>query len=148
MRSYYELLTDLEMNEVDQILAGHPKEAKVRLAKSVIREYHDESAGDAAAARWQREIGEGELPGDIPSHPLRRSQLNADGGMQAAQLLKELGLVPSTSVAMQRIKGNAAFILYGDEKKTLADRAEWVRVEDGMIVRAGKKDWRRVTLTD
>ncbi|WP_437227669.1 tyrosine--tRNA ligase [Planctomicrobium sp. SH661] len=148
MRSYFELLTDLPMSEVDTLLAGHPKEAKVRLAKIIIEEYHSAQAGDEAAARWQKEIGEGSLPGEIPEASLSRQLLNPEGCLQAAQLLKELGLVPSTSVAMQRIKGGAVYVLVGDEKKTLQDRAEWVPVQDGMIVRAGKKDWRKVVLAD
>jgi tyrosyl-tRNA synthetase len=148
MRSYFELLTDLPMDAVDQLLGGHPTAAKVALARTIISEYHDAPAADAAAARWQQEIGEGSLPGDIPVAVLRRGQLNAEGKMQAAQLLKELGLVPSTSVAMQRIQGGAAYVLVDGEKRVLADRAEWAPVIDGMIVRAGKKDWRRVQLAD
>ncbi|MEZ6050547.1 MAG: tyrosine--tRNA ligase [Planctomycetaceae bacterium] len=46
MRMYYELLTDLPMQEVDTILAGHPKEAKVTLAKAIISEYHDAGSAD------------------------------------------------------------------------------------------------------
>src|SRR5205807_9155623 len=58
MRMYFELLTDLPLDRVEALLAGHPKEAKIALAKSVIAEYHDPSAADSAAAKWQREIGE------------------------------------------------------------------------------------------
>lgn len=148
MRSYFELLTDVPLAEVDELLAGHPKDAKIRLAKTIITEYHDAAAADEAAARWQKEIGEGSLPSDIPQVQLSRSKLNGDGCVQAAQLLKELGLVPSTSVAMQRISGKAAFILRGDDKQVLQDRAEWIPVQDGMIVRAGKKDWCQVLLVD
>ncbi len=148
MRMFFELLTDIPMTEVDTILAGHPKEAKFQLARSIITEYHSADEAEQAIARWQKEIGEGALPTDIPEAVLSRSRLNADGAVQAAQLLKELGLVPSTSVAMQRIQGGAAFILQGDEKIPLKDKSEWVTVVDGMIVRAGKKDWKQVRLID
>ncbi len=59
MRMYFELLTDLPLAEVDRLLAGHPKDAKLRLAKSVIDQYHPSGSGETAAARWQSEIGEG-----------------------------------------------------------------------------------------
>ncbi|SFI44139.1 tyrosine--tRNA ligase [Planctomicrobium piriforme] len=146
MRMFYELLTDLPLGEVDALLAGHPKEAKVRLGKIIITEYHNADAAEAASRRWQQEIGEGSLPSEIPEVTVARALLNADGCLQAAQLLKEIGLVPSTSVAMQRIKGGAVYILNGEEKTQIADRAEWVPLRDGMIVRAGKKDWRRVRI--
>jgi hypothetical protein len=74
--------------------------------------------------------------------------LNESGCLQAAQLLKELKLVPSTSVAMQRIKGGAVFALVNEEKRLILDKAEWVPISEGMIVRAGKKDWCRIALTD
>lgn len=148
MRSYFELLTDLPMPEVDTLLQGHPKAAKVRLAQIIIEEYHDAVAADEAAVRWQKEIGEGNLPGEIPEKLLSRTLLNESGSMQAAQLLKELGLVPSTSVAMQRINGGAVYVLAGEDKQTVRDRAEWVTLQEGMIIRAGKKDWCKVVLTD
>ena len=66
----------------------------------------------------------------------------------AAQLLKELELVPSTNQAIQRIKGGAVFILIDAEKTKIADRGEWIHIVDDMIVRAGKKDWAKVKLAD
>ncbi|WP_437205022.1 tyrosine--tRNA ligase [Planctomicrobium sp. SH664] len=148
MRTYFELLTDVPLEEIDSILAGHPKEAKVRLAKLIIAEYHSVAAGVEAADRWQKEIGEGSLPSDIPEVQISRSKLNEQGSLQAAALLKECKLVPSTSVAMQRIQGGAAYVLVGEEKKVLTDRAEWIPVVDDMLIRAGKKDWCRVRLID
>lgn len=144
MQMYYELLTEIDLDEVSQILAGHPKEAKVTLAKTIITEYHDQGAADDAAARWQKEIGEGSLPSDIPEVSISSELLNEDGCLQAAQLLKELGLVPSTSQAMQRIKGGAVFFLIDGEKTKIADRGDWIKIVPGMIVRAGKKDWAKV----
>ncbi len=148
MKMYYELLTEIDLGEVEEILTGHPKEAKVRLAKTIIAEYHDEAAAGGAAAQWQKEIGEGNLPSDIPEKTLSSSLLNEDGNLQVAQLLKELELVPSTSQAIQRIKGGAVFFLIDGEKTKIADRGEWIHIVDGMIVRAGKKDWAKVNLVD
>jgi tyrosyl-tRNA synthetase len=148
MRMFFELLTNWPLEQVAAQLSGHPKAAKIELARSIISEYHSEQAAQAAIDRWQAEIGEGALPGDIPVVPLPRGILNESGCLQAAQLLKELKLVPSTSVAMQRIKGGAVFALVNEEKRPILDKAEWVPVSDGMIVRAGKKDWCRVSLAD
>jgi len=148
MRMFFELLTSWPLDQVDSQLAGHPKAAKIELARTIISEYHSAQAAQNAIDRWQAEIGEGALPGDIPVAPLSRGMLNESGCLQAAQLLKELKLVPSTSVAMQRIKGGAVFALINAEKRLILDKAEWVPVAEGMIVRAGKKDWCRIALTD
>lgn len=148
MRMYFELLTDIELQEIEEILSGHPKEAKVRLAKSVIAEYHDQTAGNEAAQRWQKEIGEGSLPTDVPEKSISRSTLDDNGCIQSAQLLKDLDLVPSTSEAGRRIKGGAVFYLVGDEKTPVKDRNDLIPVTDEMIVRAGKKDLVKVKLVD
>src|SRR5579863_7169427 len=67
MAMYFELLTDIPLEHVNTLLAGHPKDAKIALAKAVIAGYHDASAGDEAAAQWQREISEKAIPSDIPT---------------------------------------------------------------------------------
>ena len=171
MQMYFELLTDLPLEEVNSILAGHPKEAKTRLAETIISEYHppivqsidhtlnisqqvtaevDQEAtpridqAKAAVDRWQREIGQGNLPTDIAEEWLHTGQLDENGRMQADRLLKELGLVPSTSEAMRRIKGGAAWYMHNDKKIKIEDRRDMIPVHAGMIVRAGKKDIRKV----
>lgn len=140
MRMYYELLTDLPLDQVETLLAGHPKDAKLTLGKTVIGEYHGAAAGDAAAARWQKEIGEGSLPSDLPERSLQKSVLGADGTVQAALLLKELGLRESTSKAMEAIaQGGAFYITASGNRVAIADRKEFVKIEPGMIVGIGKK---------
>lgn len=147
VRQYFELLTDLPLADVDRLLSGHPKEAKVTLAKTVIGQYHDAAAGEEAAVRWQREIGEGGVPADIPECPLQRDQLGADGAMPAAALLKALRLSPSTSEAMRLINGGGAYFFDGDEKVRITDRQQAIAVRDGMIVQAGKKKIGRIRLS-
>ncbi|MFP6763695.1 MAG: tyrosine--tRNA ligase [Planctomycetaceae bacterium] len=145
MRMYFELLTTIPMDEIDTLLSGHPKTAKMKLAGLVIAEYHTAAAAEDSAERWQKEIGSsGALPADIPERCLHLSQLDGDGCVQAAILIKELELVPSTSEAQRRIKGNAVFVIRDGVKERVTDRSEPIRVETGLIVRAGKKDWAAV----
>ena len=104
MRLYFELLTDLPLAEIDARLAGHPKTAKVALAKSVISQYHPAGEADAAADRWQREIGEGALPTDIPTATIPAADLT-DGAMRADLLLKTAGLCVSAGEARPQDRG-------------------------------------------
>lgn len=148
LRQFYELLTDVPLDEVQQLLAGHPKEAKVTLAKQVIGQYHDAAAADEAAARWQREIGEGGLPADIPEVELNRSQLDSDGTKPAAWLLKELKLCPSTSEAMRLIDGGGVSILVNGDWERVTDRKQPIPVSNGLTIRAGKKKICQVRFVD
>lgn len=145
MRMYFELLTDLSLDRVDEILAGHPKEAKITLAKTVIEEYHEPQAADEAAARWQREIGGGALPADIPEVEISRGALQ-DGKLQAAALLKLAGLVPSTSEARRSIAQGGAYL--GSDKARIESHDLEVPVEDGLMLWVGKKRFCRVKLVD
>lgn len=56
MKMYFELLTEVPLEEVDRLLAGHLKEAKVTLAEAVIGQYHSAADGDAAAADGRQKL--------------------------------------------------------------------------------------------
>ncbi|WP_417375863.1 tyrosine--tRNA ligase [Gimesia maris] len=146
MQMFYELLTDFPLDEVKTILAGHPKEAKVKLAKTIITEYHAAAAADEAADRWQREIGSGGLPEDIPVAKISRSELNEDGTLPAANLLKQLGLCASTSDARRSIQQGGAKM--GEEKVKIETHDQAIAVESGMLLWVGKKRFCQVELLD
>ena len=143
MKMYFELLTELPMDEVEQLLSGHPKDAKVTLARSVITQYHDASTGEDAAARWQTEIGGGGLPADIPEVALAAAELE-DGGLPAYLLLVKLGLQSSNGESRRLIGQGGAKL--GEEKTVIDDANRKIVVEDGMLVWAGKKKFCRVKL--
>jgi tyrosyl-tRNA synthetase len=145
MKMYYELLTSIPMEEVTAILAGHPKEAKTRLGKTVIGQYHTAADADEAAQRWQREIGEGALPTDIPTVNLSRTLLQG-GALPAMQLLKAADLCPSTSDARRSIEGGGAYM--GEEKTKIEKHDQLIPVTDGLLLFVGKKRFCRITLVD
>ena len=145
MRMYYELLTDVEIDEINRILSGHPKETKVALAKSIVGEYHDATSAEDAAARWQNEIGSGDKPADIPTAAVSRSELT-DGQLPAAVLLKLAGLVKSTSEARRAIEQGGAKL--GEEKTRIESHDQQISVETGLLLWIGKKRFCRVELVD
>jgi tyrosyl-tRNA synthetase len=133
---YFELLTDLPLDQITALLAGHPKDAKIALAKSVIGQYHRPSAADEAAAKWQREIGEKAVPEDIPTVSLNRSDL-ADGKVQAAKLIVLSGLCDTTSDARRSIAQGGAYI--GEAKHRIEKHDTLIAVEPGLLLWVGKK---------
>lgn len=145
MRMYFELLTNIPLTDVEALLAGHPKEAKVRLAKSVIAEYHSAAAADEAADRWQREIGGGGLPEEIPTLTVKRGDLK-EGKLAAAVLLKSTGLCASTSDARRLIAQGGAST--GAEKTRMTSHDQPIDIVDGLLVWAGKKKFGKVELQD
>jgi len=145
MRTFYELLTEIPLDDVNQLLSGHPKEAKLTLAKNVIEQYHSGAEAAAAAERWQAEIGGGSLPADIPTVELSASQL-VDGALPAFRLLTELKLCQSGGEARRLIGQRGAKL--GSDKTPIESHDQPVNVTDGLLVWAGKKRFCRVSLNE
>lgn len=143
MQMYFELLTNIPLEEVGQVLAGHPKEAKLRLGTTVIDQYHPPGSGNEAAERWQREISGGELPADIPTVDIPAASLQ-NGTMQASQLLKIATLVPTTSEARRVIsQGGATF---SEDQVKITAHDQLITVTDGLLLKVGKKKYVRLRL--
>ena len=145
MRMYFELLTDVPIDDVNGFLAGHRKEAKLKLAKTIITEYNDAASADAASQRWQREIAEKEMPAEIPTATISRTELT-EGQLPAAMLLRKSGLCSSTSEARRVIAQGGAKL--GEEKTRIDAHDETIRLEEGMLIWVGKKRVCRVVLVD
>jgi tyrosyl-tRNA synthetase len=124
----------------------------------VIGGYHSTQLADEAADRWQREVGGGELPSDIPTVTLSlntlKSQLPqceadlAQRKLAAAQLLKAMGLSPSTSEAARLIAQGGMSVYRNNEPSPVTDAKTALDLEDGMLVKAGKKKIARLAVQD
>jgi len=142
MRMYFELLTKIPLPEVDEILSGHPKAAKQKLAQEVVSEYHGASAATDSVDRWQREIGGDALPTDIPVVTIASQELPEDRGIQAAKLLVLAGLEKSTSDARRTIAQGGAYL--GESKARIESHDQKIIVEDGVMLWVGKKKFCRL----
>ena len=62
MPTAFEILTRLPMSEVEQLLAGHPKIAKLTLAEEVVKLIYDESKARSARDGFEKTFKSGEMP--------------------------------------------------------------------------------------
>lgn len=122
MWRYFELLSFREMSEVEawrqSVSDGaNPRDIKFELGMEIVTRFHGpgqaRQAREAFIARFQR----GAMPEDIPEVRLRSGDA---GALPIANLLKEAGLVASTSEAIRMIRQGAVKI-------------DGERVEDGKI---------------
>ena len=139
MWKYYELLSFRPTDEVQslrqEIEAGrNPKDAKVMLAREITGRFHAASAVDAAELDFQRRAAGG-VPDEIPQVQL--------GGAPLAigSLLKQAGLVPSTSEAMRMIEQGGVRV----DGSTVSDKA--LKLPTGtFVVQVGKRKFASVTV--
>ena len=139
MWSYYELLSFRPLEEVAELKAGveagkNPRDVKVLLAKEIIARFHSEADADAAEQEFVNRFAKKQVPDDMP-------EFEFEAGLPIANVLKEAGLVNSTSDAMRMIKQGAAKI-------------EGEKVEDNKLVpeagtavyQVGKRKFARITI--
>jgi len=112
MFRWYELLSDLSLGEIADLKKGmaegwlHPKAVKVRLAKEIVARFHDQEAADAAEKHFEQVFKQRELPDDIPEKTLPAQE----AAVALPWLLKEAGLVDSTSDGRRMIQQNAVTV--------------------------------------
>ncbi|MCW5200950.1 tyrosine--tRNA ligase, partial [Desulfobulbus sp. F4] len=112
MFRWYELLSDLPIEEIATLRKGmaegwlHPKAVKVRLAKELVARFYDQEAADAAEKHFEQVFKQRELPDEIPEKIL---PAQADA-VALLWLLKEAGLVDSTSDGRRMIQQNAVTV--------------------------------------
>ncbi|HNQ36234.1 MAG TPA: tyrosine--tRNA ligase, partial [bacterium] len=130
MERYFRCLTDRSEAEIGALLAGHPKEAKERLARDVVAFYHGEPAAAAAAAEFSRVFSQGAAPDDILT--VRRP---AGQATPLLELLVEAGLAPSRSEARRLIQQGGVRV--NDER--VADPGQTISGPGEFLIKAGKR---------
>jgi tyrosyl-tRNA synthetase len=115
MFRYYELLTDVSLAEIDQmrlkIQRGdlHPMQAKMDLARSIVRDFHSAADAARAADEFNRVVRQGEVPAEIRTSPLPEGVRHASG-IRIDKLLAKVGLAESISDATRKLKAGAVAV--------------------------------------
>ncbi len=119
MWKYWELLTDLRQSEVDALQADvaagklHPMEAKKRLARTIVADFHGEAAAASADENWARMFQQKETAEDLEEVVIAYADLVGPSGAPGAlqirlpKLLVQLGLAASGAEASRKIAEHA-----------------------------------------
>ncbi|WP_298720811.1 tyrosine--tRNA ligase [uncultured Oceanisphaera sp.] len=142
MWRYFELLSRRSLDELaalkQEVLDGaNPRDIKILLAKEIISRYHNEAAAEQAHQDFVQRFQKNAIPDDLPE-----VTLNAGAeGIAIANLLKEAGLVGSTSEALRMIKQGAVKV-DGDK---LEDGKQVVQAGEA-VYQVGKRKFAKVTV--
>ncbi|MBK8978142.1 MAG: tyrosine--tRNA ligase [Planctomycetes bacterium] len=104
MRDWFTLVTDLSAARIDELLRGHPRTAKVELARAVTADYHGAAAADAAVVEFDRMFREGGRPDEVPEFAIPAAEL-VDGAVLVAVALAHCGICKSNSEGRRLIEG-------------------------------------------
>lgn len=138
LRQYLTLLTDFGAERMNELLApgANPRDAKLALAREIVRQYWGDAAATEAVAAFERRSS-GADPVEIPELSVPRAELAADGSIAAAKLIVLLGFETSTSAARRVIEGGGVNL--GAERELVTDPKGLITVVDGLVIRVGKR---------
>src|SRR6185369_13966065 len=100
MYRYYELLTDVPLDDIQKLRELHPKKVKEDLAVRIIRDYHGGAAAEAAREEFNRIFGKREVPEDIETKEISL----ASGPIRLTKLMASVNLAPSIAEAQRLIE--------------------------------------------
>jgi tyrosyl-tRNA synthetase len=144
MWRYLELLSFRSMSEItgwrEEVSAGrNPRDIKVLLAQEIVTRFHSKHAAEVALAEFEARFRQGVLPDDMPEVTVA----GTDGHIGIAQLLKQAGLVPSTSEALRMIEQGGVRL----DGKKISDKALQLKVGTVVVAQVGKRKFGRVSVS-
>ncbi|MCY7829080.1 tyrosine--tRNA ligase [Bacillus spizizenii] len=136
MKKYIHLATDLELEEKKQLVkdletgAVHPRDAKMLLAKTIVRMYHGAEAAETAEHSFKTVFQENSLPEDIPA-----VNWKGEKKMAIIDMLVKLELLSSKSEARRMIQ-NGGVRINGEKITDIHANAV---IKENMIIQVGKR---------
>jgi tyrosyl-tRNA synthetase len=144
MWRYFELLSFRAVDEIDGLKrkvaeGANPRDIKFELAKEIVARFHDAAAAERAQADFIARFQQGSIPGDI-----EQKSVNIPGdSMAIANLLKDAGLVDSTSEAIRMIRQGAVRI----DGERVEDQKLAIRKGSEHVYQIGKRRFAKIRIS-
>jgi tyrosyl-tRNA synthetase len=139
MWKWYVLMSKQPIEAVNILKKGHPKDAKVALAKEIVARFHGQAAADHAEAEFKTLFSpenKNQIPEDAPSFTLGEGK-----PVPLVRVLVEANLCASNSEARRQVAQNAVSV---NGEKVSDPKAELPLGTHA--VRVGKTRWARIVL--
>jgi len=143
---YLELATAVPRDEIAALAAGlaagttNPRDAKVRLAKALVTQYHSDAAANEAARWFAETFGARAFPQDAPSYVPPADALDDGERIPIVRLLTLCGAVPSSSEANRLIQQGGVEV----DGEVVRDREFRLALDRERRVRVGKRRFFKV----
>jgi tyrosyl-tRNA synthetase len=143
MWRYFELLSFRSLAQIanwsEEVEQGrNPRDIKVLLAQEIVARFHTQKAAEDALAEFEARFQKGVLPDDMPEITIDSTA----GHIGIAQLLKQAGLVASTSEAMRMIDAGAVKL----DGEKVSDKALQLKGGTVVVAQVGKRKFARISV--
>jgi tyrosyl-tRNA synthetase len=144
MWRYFEVLSFRTLDDIKalkkKVADGmNPRDAKFELGHEIVARFNSEGDAESAKQEFISRFQQGAMPDEIPDVTLE----SQNGTLGIAHLLKNAGLVSSTSDAFRMIKQGAVKI----DGQKVEDRSLQLDAGSSNIYQVGKRKFARVSLT-
>ncbi len=149
MVKYFELLTDVPMEEVKRIEEGlkndtlHPLKVKKRLAREIVKMYHSEEDAIDAQKEFEAVFSKKELPTEMKDIVIDSSLLK-EGKIWIIRLLEASGFVKSRQEARRLIEQGGVRL----DNEKITDSKLDIEIKNGMILRVGKLNFGKIIIKE
>jgi len=136
MWNYYEVATDISVEEIERLKAGvedgsiHPMDCKKRLGSEIVALYHSVEAGEKARDWFENVFSKRNTNVDLPEVKVEEEEVGA-----IDLLVNKLNFFKGTSDARRLITQGGFKV----NDVAIKDVKAMIAIENGMIIRAGKK---------
>ena len=117
----------------------NPRDIKVLLAQEMVTRFHNRTAAEQALTEFEARFKQGVLPDDMPDIKVE----STNGSIGIAQMLKQAGLVESTSDGLRMIKAGAVKL----DGARIDDKALQLKAGTTVIAQVGKRKFGRVEIS-
>lgn len=141
MVKYFELATQIPLEELKELEEGiaegqiHPRDAKMKLARTLVGMYHGIEEGLRAEEHFKTVFQQRALPADIPEHTWC-----GEAQIGILDFITKLNMVASKSEARRMVQQGAVKL---DEEKVNDINLE-LEVKSGMIIQVGKRKFVKI----
>ena len=145
LENYFELATDVPMDEVKDLIAGtaNPRDVKRRLAREIVALYHGAEAGQEADNYFINTFSKRQQPVEAEEVKIPDSLVES-GQVSIAGLIASIGLAKSNSDARRHIQAGAVSL----DAEKVSDPTAKLEVESliGKTLKVGKHQFRKLVL--
>jgi len=143
MWRYLELLSFRSLGEIsgwrEAVRQGcNPRDIKVLLAQEIVARFHSQAAAEQALADFEARFRQGAIPDEMPEVTV----ISESGHVAVANLLKQAGLVSSTSEALRMIEQGGVKL----DGEKISDRGLKIAAGSTLVAQVGKRRFARVTV--
>ena len=133
LRQYFELATDLPIEEINEIMSGDIREAHFRFAKELLAMYDDVNEFDSLKEKYLN-IAKGGIPTDVEEMKVSEDSANI------CDLLVKAGFAASRGEAKRMVAGNGVKV----NGELVTDISTMIEISANPVIQFGKNKFKKI----